>query len=84
MMDLTFFYQPTFDTLELNEVAFLHCIKFFEYKMKMKFNKDPLALELKNYLTKIVNVYSVYELNAWPRNSTNISGLRIAYLERLI
>ena len=31
--------------------------------MRTKFDKDPLAVEQNNYLTKIVNVYVVYELN---------------------
>ena len=30
--------------------------------MQTKFHKDPLAVEQNNYLTKIVNVYIVYEL----------------------
>ena len=37
----------------------------------MKFDKDPLAVEQNNYLTKTVNVYIVYDLAAWPRNPTN-------------
>ena len=39
--------------------------------MRIKFDKDPLAVEKNNYLTKIVNVYIVYDLNAWLRNTTN-------------
>ena len=35
--------------------------------MRIKFDKDPLAVEKNNYLTKIVNVYIVYDLNAWPK-----------------
>ena len=37
--------------------------------MKIKFDKDPLAVEKNNYLTKIVNVYIVYDLDAWPKLS---------------
>ena len=51
--------------------AFLNSIKFFEYRTGIKFDKDPLAVEHKNYLTKIVNVYIVYDLDAWSRNPTN-------------
>ena len=51
--------------------AFLHSIKLSGYKMGIKFDKDPLAVEENNYLTKIVNVYILYELAAWPRNPTN-------------
>ena len=37
----------------------------------IKFDKDPLAVEQRNYLTKIVNIYIVCDLDAWPRNPTN-------------
>ena len=37
----------------------------------MKFDKDRLAVEQNNYLTKIVNIYIAYDLAAWPRNPTN-------------
>ena len=30
--------------------------------MGIEFDKDPLAVEQSNYLTKIVNVYIAYEL----------------------
>ena len=39
--------------------------------MRIKFDKDPSAVEQNNYLTKIVNVYIVYDLNAWPSNPSN-------------
>ena len=39
--------------------------------MEIKFDKDPLVVEEKNYLTKIGNVYVVYDLPAWPRNPKN-------------
>ena len=37
--------------------AFLHSIKLSEYKVKTKFNKDSLAVEQSNYVTKIKNDY---------------------------
>ena len=37
----------------------------------IKFDKYLLAVEQNNYLTKIVNVYIVYDLAAWPRNLSN-------------
>ena len=37
--------------------------------MGIKFDKDPLAVEQNNYLTKIVNVYIVFHLDAWPKIS---------------
>ena len=39
--------------------------------MEIKFNKDPLVVEQKTYAIKIVNVYIVYDLDAWLRNPTN-------------
>ena len=52
-------------------IAFLNNIKLSEYITGIKFDKDPLAVEQNNYLTKIVNVYIVYDLDAWPRNPTD-------------
>ena len=51
--------------------AFLHSLKLTGYKIGIKFNKDSLAVEQNNYLTKIVNVYIAYDLATWPRNPTN-------------
>ena len=51
--------------------AFLNSIKLSGYRIGIKFDKDPLAVERGNYLTKIVNVYIVYDLDAWSRNPTN-------------
>ena len=45
-------------------------MKLSGYKMKIKFDKDPFAVEQNNYVTKIVNVYIVYDLDPWPRNPT--------------
>ena len=36
--------------------AFLHSVKLSEYKVKIKFDKEPLAVEQNNYATKIVKV----------------------------
>ena len=44
--------------------AFLNSIKLFEYRIEIKFDKHPLAVEQYSYLTKIVNVYIVYDLDA--------------------
>ena len=52
--------------------AFAHSIKLSGYKMGIKIDKDPLAVKQNNYLTKIVNVYIVYDLAAWPRNPNNM------------
>ena len=37
--------------------------------MGIKFDKDPLAVEQNNYLTKIVNVYIVYDLECFPKKT---------------
>ena len=38
--------------------------------MRIKFGKDPLAVE-EQLLDQNCNVYIVYNLDAWPRNPTN-------------
>ena len=50
--------------------AFLYSINTSRYRIVIKFEKDPLAVEQNNYFTKIVNVYIFYDLDAWPRNAT--------------
>ena len=42
--------------------AFLHIPKRSVYKMGIKFDKDPLAVEQNNDLNEIANVYIVYDL----------------------
>ena len=49
--------------------ALLNSIKFSEYRIGIKINKDPLVIKQKNYLTKILNVYIVCD--ACPRHPTN-------------
>ena len=39
--------------------------------MGIKFNKDPLAVEQNNYLTKILIFNIVYDLAAWSKNPSN-------------
>ena len=50
--------------------AFFNSIKLTEYRIGIKFDKDPSSIEQSNYLTKIVNVYIVYDLDARLRNPT--------------
>ena len=64
--------------------AFLHSIKLTGYKIGIKFNKDSLAVEQNNYLTKIVNVYIAYDLAAWPRNPINNFKCKNCLLGQLI
>ena len=48
----------------------LQNIKLSEYRIGIIFDKDPLAVEQDNYLTKVVNAYIIYDWDAWPRNPT--------------
>ena len=50
---------------------FLHSIKRSTDRTGIKFDKDSLAVEQSNNLTKIVNVCIVCDLDAWPKNTTN-------------
>ena len=51
--------------------AFLRSAQRFGYRIRIKLDKDTLAVEQNNYLTKIVNVYIVYELYTRLRNTIN-------------
>ena len=62
----------------------MHSIKLSKYRIGMKFDKDLLAVEQNNYLTKILNVYIAYDLDAWPRNPTNDFKFKNCLLEQLI
>ena len=57
--------------LKTRYTAFSHNMKLSRYRTGIKFDEDPLAREQNNYGTKIVKVYIVYRVNAWPRNPTN-------------
>ena len=35
--------------------------------MGIKFDKDALAIKQNNYLTKVANFDTVYDLNDWPK-----------------
>ena len=69
--------------LKALDTTVVHSIKLSEYGIGIKFDKDPLAAEQNNYLSKIINVYVVYDLDAWPRNPTKISNFKMIYLEQL-
>ena len=49
----------------------MNSMKLSGYRMEIKLDKDPLAVEQSNFFTKIVNLYIFYELFAWPKNPTN-------------
>ena len=42
----------------------LHKIKLSEYRIGIKFGKDLLAIKRNHYLSKIVNSYILYDLDA--------------------
>ena len=46
-------------------------MKNCEYRIRIKFDKDPLAVEQSSYLTKFVYAYIVYGLYDWPKNGAN-------------
>ena len=50
--------------------------------MGIKIYKDLLALEQNNYLTKIVNVYIVYDLDASPKHPLRSVTLKNCLFER--
>ena len=52
--------------------------------MRIQFDKDPLALKASNYLTKISNIYIAYDLDAWPRNPTNIFKFKNCLFEAIV
>ena len=51
--------------------AFKHRMKLYKYRIEIKFDNDPLAVEQNNYLTKISNVYILCDFDAGPRNPSN-------------
>ena len=52
--------------------------------MRIQFDKDPIALKPSNYLTKISNIYTAYDLDAWPRNPTNIFKFKNCLFEAIV
>ena len=46
-------------------------MKLSGYKVGIKFDKDLLAVEQKNYATKIVKFSIVFNLDVWTRNPIN-------------
>ena len=49
----------------------MNSIKLSYYRIEKIFDKDLLAVEQNNYLTKFENVYVIFDLDAGPRNPTN-------------
>ena len=57
--------------LKLLYTAFVYSIKLSGYNVGIKFDEDPIPVKQKYYVTKTVNVYIVYDLNARPRKPLN-------------
>ena len=57
--------------LKLAYTASLHNVKLSEYTIGIKYDKEPLAVEQNNILSKIVNIYIIYDLDDFQRNPTN-------------
>ena len=51
--------------------ASLHSIKFSGYRMRIKCDQDPLAVERNIYATAIVNTSTFYDLDTWPKSIIN-------------
>ena len=62
----------------------MHRVKLSGYRMVIKFDKDPLAVEQNIYWSKIVNVYFAYDLGAWSRNRTKNFKFKNSLLEKLV
>ena len=45
----------------------MHSIKFSGYRMRIKCDQDPLAVEQNNYATTVVNASIFYDLDTWPK-----------------
>ena len=52
-------------------ITFLHSIKSSKYRIGIRFDIGRLAVKQNNCLTKILNIYMVYYLDARPRIPTN-------------
>ena len=46
----------------------MHNIERSGYKVGIKFDRDPLAVEQNNCVTKLVNAYIVHDLDNWSNN----------------
>lgn len=55
---------------------FLHSITIFQYKVGINFEKEILAVEKNNYLTKFGNSYIVYNLYTLTRTFTRVFKLK--------
>ena len=56
--------------------VFLHNTKLSGYRMGIKFDKDPLAVEKNNHVTKTTNAYVIYNSDTWTNNQLRNFTLR--------
>ena len=54
-------------TFFLHNILLSSITKLFRDKIGIKFDKDLLVVEQRNYDTKVVNTYIVYDLETWPK-----------------
>ena len=64
--------------------AFLPNIKYFRKNIEIQFNSTPLVVEQNNYITKILSVYMVYDLDNWPKLLLRNVSLKNYFLMRLM
>ena len=67
----------TFKLFSLHNVSPI--IKYFDQKIELQFNYSTLVVKCKNDVTKILNVYLVYDLDNWPINLVNNFILKISF-----
>ena len=46
-------------------------IKYINHKIGVQLNNSVLVVANNNYATKTVNIYIIFDLDNWPRNSLN-------------
>ena len=56
--------------------AYLPKVKYFRNKTGIQFNSTPLVIEHNNHARKIFNIYIVYDLDNWPKNSLRNFALK--------
>ena len=64
--------------------AFLYSTKRSQYRIGIKFKKDPFAIEQNNSLTKSLKFYIVYDYLLSQEILLTISNWRISYLDQLM
>ena len=58
--------------------AFLPNMKYFTREIGIQFNNTPLVVEQNNYTTKVLNVYTIYDLDNSSKTPLRNFTLKIA------